>query len=606
MQTINRPVTGILPSVAAGVGTVVRSTNALTVMLSAAMLVPALWAGNGYAADRPLTLHPYAVPLPFTHQGPFVTTGDGGVLCADTQQALHSADEGQTWTSTPIFRDEQTYSISNERALLRTRDGVIIAAWMNLKEQASPPDWNWGEQDTRWQDFVLPIYVCRSLDDGKTWEEPVCLNRPWCGCIHSLIETRTGRIVLVGQEIIPAWRHATVVFVSDDQGCTWQRSNVLDIGQGQHDHAGSCEGTVVERSDGSLYQLIRTETGWLYQAVSHNGGLWWEDFQQSSVKSVTCCAQLARLADGRIALLWNHPPRHCPDSGHSREELSIAFSSDECATWSPPQVVAASYGDGGRVSYPYLYERRPGELWITTMQGGLRMMINVADLERGTIPVYEPPPQPGGIVMFGDSTTAERPGAVEKVYAVRVRETLRNAGLTLSVHNAGVGGNTTQDARARFAQDVLAHQPRVVVIQFGLNDASVDVWKDPPATAARVSLADYEQNLRWMIDTLRAQHVRPVLMTTNPTRWTSHLRQLYGRPPYRPDEVDGLDTPVLAGYNQVVRRLAAELAVPLVDVYAALNTPDVDQVLLDGVHPDDAGHQIITDLLMPVLREQLH
>jgi lysophospholipase L1-like esterase len=384
---------------------------------------------------------------------------------------------------------------------------------------------------------------------------------------------------------------------------------VLDIGQGRHDHAGSIEGTVIERRDGSLYQLLRTETGWLYEAVSRNGGLLWEDFRQSQIKSVTCCAQLARLADGRIALLWNHPPRHRPDSGSSREELSLAFSSDECATWSPPQVVAANYGAGGRVSYPYVYERKPGELWITTMQGGLRMKIDVADLGRGEIPVYTPPvvppPQPGGIVMFGDSTTAERPGAVEKVYADRVREALQGTSATLSVFNAGVPSNTTKNARDRFAKDVLAHTPRVVVIQFGINDAAVDVWRKPPATESRVSLTEYEQNLRWMITALREQQIKPVLMTTNPARWTSKLRDLYGKPPYRPEEVDGFDTPVLARYNEVVRRLAAELAVPLVDVHDAFTAKNADKLLLDGMHPNDAGHQLIAGLLLPILRQQL-
>jgi len=554
------------------------------------------------------TLHPKASPLPFAHQGPFVTTGDGGVLCVDAQNALHSRDEGQTWSATPIFRDEKKYRISNERALLRTRDGVVIAAWMNLNERKSPPGWNWGGKDADWQEFVLPTYVCRSSDDGKTWEEPVLLGKPWCGCIHSIIETRTGRIVLVGQEIIPAWRHATVMFVSDDKGRTWRRSNVLDIGQGRHDHAGSIEGSVVERKDGSLYQLLRTETGWLYEAVSRDGGLLWEDFKQSQIKSVTCCPQMARLADGRIALLWNHPPRHQPENGRSREELSLAFSSDECATWTPPKVIATSYR-GGRVSYPYLYERKPGELWITTMQGGLRMKLCLADLDAGEIPVYKTPvlapPEPGGIVMFGDSTTAERQGAVEQVYALRVQEALKATGSPLSVCNAGVRGNTTKNARDRLAKDVLAHKPRVVVIQFGINDAAVDVWKTPPATTPRVPLAEYEENLRSIIATLHQQKVKPILMTTNPTRWTPKLRELYGKPPYRPDEADGFDAPVLAQYNEAVRRLAKELAVPLVEVHEAFAKRNPDKLLLDGMHPNDAGHQLVAELLVPVIREQL-
>jgi sialidase-1 len=555
------------------------------------------------------TLHPKASPLPFAHQGPFVTTNDGRVLCVDARDALLSRDEGRTWTTTPIFREGKKYRISDERALMRTHDGVVIAAWMNMAEMKSPPGWNWGAKGVDWRDFVLPIYVCRSLDDGKTWEDPVFLNQPWCGCIHSMIETKSGRIVLVGQEVIPAWRHATVMFASDDKGKTWRRSNVLDIGQGRHDHAGSIEGTVVERKDGSLYELLRTETGWLYEAVSRDGGLLWEGLQQSQIRSVTCCAQIARLGDGRIALLWNHPPRHRPESGSSREELSLAFSSDECATWSPPKIVAANYGSGGRVSYPYLYERRPGELWITTMQGGLRMKICVADLGAGELRIYRtpitPPPKPGGIVMFGDSTTAERPGTVEKVYSERVQDSLKGIAPALSVHNAGVPSSTTTNARDRLARDVLAYKPCVVVIQFGINDAAVDVWRDPPATLPRVSLTDYEENLRSIIAALRQQKAKPVLMTTNPTRWTPKLRELYGKPPYRPQDIDGFDAPLLSRYNEVVRRLAKELAVPLVDMHSAFAAKNVDKLLLDGMHPNDEGHRMIAEMLLPVIREQM-
>ena len=41
---------------------------------------------------------------------------------------MHSLDEGKTWTARPIFRDEKRHGVSAERALLRTRDGVVIAA----------------------------------------------------------------------------------------------------------------------------------------------------------------------------------------------------------------------------------------------------------------------------------------------------------------------------------------------------------------------------------------------------------------------------------------------------------------------------------------------
>ncbi|MHB1079428.1 MAG: GDSL-type esterase/lipase family protein [Prosthecobacter sp.] len=563
---------------------------------------------TAFAADSP-TLHPKATALPFTHQGPFVTTADSSVLCIDAKNALRSTDEGRTWSTTPLFAEPAKFNVSNERALLRTREGVIISAWMNGAERKEPKGWHWGEPGVDWKAFVLPTYSCRSTDDGKTWEKPVLLSTPWCGCIHSMIQMKSGRIVLVGQEIIPQWRHATVMWASDDLGKSWQRGDMLDYGVGTHDHAGSLEGTVIERKDGSLYLLLRTESGFLWEATSRDG-LKWTGLKQTNIASVTCCPQMGRLSDGRIALLWNAPPRHDPKSGSSRVELSLAFSEDETATWSKPVIVAANYVPGGRVSYPYLYERKPGELWITTMQGGLRMRINTADLGAGEIPVFVPPPKtepkPGGIVMFGDSTTAPR-GSL-KVYATRVETMLQSIGSSLGVHNAGIGGNTTRDALKRLQTDVLKYKPRIVVMQFGINDSAVDVWKNPPATEPRVPLAEYLSNLRRMIAAAQQAKAQVILMTTNPLRWTSKLKEMYGKPPYNPAAEDGFDSATLAGYNDALRQLAAELKLPLVDVraaypdFAAKHQTTIEGMLLDGMHPNDLGQQLVAELLVPAIR----
>ena len=41
--------------------------------------------------------------------------------------------------------------------------------------------------------------------------------------------------------------------------------------------------------------------------------------------------------------------------------------------------------------------------------------------------------------------------------------------------NAGIGGHNTENARARLQKDVLSKNPDVVIIQFGINDAAIDV-----------------------------------------------------------------------------------------------------------------------------------
>jgi len=574
------------------------------------LLVPQLQAGP--------MLHPQGKPLPTRQQGPFVTTGDGGILCVDGTHAHNSADEGKTWTSTPLFQSPEKYQVSNERALFRTRNGTVIAAWMNMKERQTAPGSKWGGTPEEFDQWVLPTYICRSLDDGKTWEAPQLLHRPWCGCIHSMIQTKSGRIVLVGQTIIPEWRHATMTFVSDDEGQTWKMSNILDNGIGRHDHAGSCEATILERADHTLYMLLRTESGYFYEAESSNEGLTWNNLRKSNIRSVTCCGNMYRLSDGRAVLLWNHPLRTNPDDTRNRFELSLAFSSDDGATWTGRTVIAAQYPDSANdtrrpwVAYPYLYERHPGELWITTMQGDLRMQIPTAAIPTGEAPLPETVNSGKAHILFvGDSTTAPRPKEVQQVYSQRLASVLSSSHPNFAIINSGVPSSTISSSFNRVQSQLSLFKTDLVVIQFGINDAAVDVWKNPPATEPRVPLKAFVRDLREIIAGARASGAKVILMTTNPTRWGGRYKELYGKPPYDPNAEDGFDRPFLSQYNQAVRDLAAELNLPLIDLHelylkrAQEQQVPVDSLLLDGVHPNDKGHALVAEALLPVIQKVL-
>ncbi|NLX99337.1 MAG: SGNH/GDSL hydrolase family protein [Rhodopirellula sp.] len=209
------------------------------------------------------------------------------------------------------------------------------------------------------------------------------------------------------------------------------------------------------------------------------------------------------------------------------------------------------------------------------------------------------------IVAFGDSTTAPRGDL--PIYSLLLQKALAAQGLSTKVVNAGVGGNTTVNARARFEKDVLARNPRLVIIQFGINDAAVNVWKSPPATQPDVSLQDYEANLRYFVQTLRKLRAEAVLMTPNPCRWTKQLLELYGKPPHRPDDPDGYNV-LLRRYADAVRRIASQEKTPLVDVYEAFQAYDrepgqsIDDLLLDGMHPNAKGHELVAKLLLSFKR----
>jgi len=215
----------------------------------------------------------------------------------------------------------------------------------------------------------------------------------------------------------------------------------------------------------------------------------------------------------------------------------------------------------------------------------------------GAEPVRGPKAMP--IVVFGDSTTAPRDTV--KIYADLLKEELPPKGLAVDISNAGVGGNSTLDAKARFQKDVVARRPALVVIQFGINDSTINVWKKPPESRPPVSKSQFAAHLEYFIDTLHRQHCKVILMTPNPMRWTPALKNLYGKAPYLPNDPDGFNV-TLRAYAECVRTVAKKKKVSLVDVYAEFQNygkqHPLDDLLLDGMHPNDQGHRMVADLLI--------
>jgi lysophospholipase L1-like esterase len=210
------------------------------------------------------------------------------------------------------------------------------------------------------------------------------------------------------------------------------------------------------------------------------------------------------------------------------------------------------------------------------------------------VPAMPPVFSKGPLVLFGASTTALRKDT--KTYGELLEESFKKWQWPVQIVNAGVPGNSTSMARKRFKRDVLDRNPSVVVIHLGINDAAVDVWKNPPASEPRVPISDYRMNLEYFVDEIRNHGAEVVLMTPQPLRWTPKLLKMYGKPPYVPGDVAGLNV-LLEEYVKTLREVAREKKVPLVDVYAAF-ADGAGGLLQDGMHPNDKGHALIYRLLL--------
>ncbi|MEZ5344948.1 MAG: SGNH/GDSL hydrolase family protein [Pyrinomonadaceae bacterium] len=210
------------------------------------------------------------------------------------------------------------------------------------------------------------------------------------------------------------------------------------------------------------------------------------------------------------------------------------------------------------------------------------------------------------IVAFGDSITAPRKNVV--TYSDVIRSEFEKKGLNVKVINSGVGGNTTEHAKKRFEKDVLAHKPDLVILQLGTNDAAIDVWKDPPATESRVAIDVFEKNLRDFIKAIRAQNGKVILVTPPPKRWTEKMKGMYGKPPFDTEDEDGWNL-ILKRYVTRIKNIAKDEKVILLDLnkayykYHKKKGQSMDDLFLDGLHPNSKGQKIEADLLLKLLKK---
>jgi len=342
--------------------------------------------------NAPIWLEPRVKALPFRPKGPFLTLKDGGILCIQETQALISRDGGATWKGHKIFGDHKLEA-RPEQALIRARDGSIVLVFLDELGRR----WEWDNEKNRpVGEIHLYTWSIRSLDEGKTWVDLTRITDGYCGAIRDMIQTESGRLVIPVQRYLPdKVRHATWMYYSDDVGKTWHRTQLLDIeGRGHHD--GAIEATLVELKDKRIWVLLRTGEDYLFESFSSDGGMTWSGPAKTKFDASSSPAILKRLASGRLAMAWNrlHPEGTTDDSlrragvftqrkaSWFRAELSLAFSDDEGATWTDPVVIARHAKPVGWVAYPYIYEREPGLLWITTMAGEFRGSLKESDFAR--------------------------------------------------------------------------------------------------------------------------------------------------------------------------------------------------------------------------------
>jgi len=159
----------------------------------------------------------------------------------------------------------------------------------------------------------------------------------------------------------------------------------------------------------------------------------------------------------------------------------------------------------------------------------------------------------------------------------------------------GIGGQTTPQMLIRFYADVIALQPKVVVILAGTNDLA--------GNTGPMTLVETENNLAAMTELAHANGIRVVLSSVLPV--SNHGRDRDGNPvdmriKRQPEKILEL--------NAWIKKYAADHGDVYLDYFAA--TVD-DQGLLqkeiseDGLHPNAKGYAIMSPLAEQAIQATL-
>lgn len=150
-----------------------------------------------------------------------------------------------------------------------------------------------------------------------------------------------------------------------------------------------------------------------------------------------------------------------------------------------------------------------------------------------------------------------------------------------------ISGQTTSQMLVRFRADVIELHPEVVVICGGTNDLAQNT--------GYISLEHIVHNLESMVQLARANGIRPVLCSVLPA----------GDYPWRP----GLEPArEIVRLNAMLRACAEREGIPYVDYYTPMAAEDGSMIAAytkDGVHPVEAGYEVMERILPPVVEKVL-
>jgi len=284
---------------------------------------------------------PASDQFPRNSEGDIVVLNDGSLLAAWSEfyggarddskakiSARRSKDGGRSWGSKFTLRENSGKLNVMSVSFLRLDSGELLLFYLKKNSRSD-----------------LDVMAVRSADDGKTWSSPVLVTADEGYFVMNnsrVVQLRSGRIVAPTSHTREVWKRGntfkTVCFYSDDRGESWIRGK----GECSAPGRGAMEPGLIEKKNGTVLQIIRTQTGKLWFAESKDGCDTWTSASPWNVVSPEAPATLAKLPGSGDWLIVYNPTVNPRDSHNGeRTPLVAALSKNEGQSWSEPKPVEA-------------------------------------------------------------------------------------------------------------------------------------------------------------------------------------------------------------------------------------------------------------------------
>lgn len=255
-----------------------------------------------------------------------------------------SGDNGQTWKEVLIVDPDGGGPLRTfDPELWMAPDGKLRAFWAQTEGHDATVGGVWC------------LETAEPDSEQATWGKPVRVTDGVMMCKPLILAT--------GEWVLPAstWRktdNSARMVVSTDQGKTWtvRGGCNVPVADRQFD-----EHMFIERKDGSLWLLVRTNYG-IGESVSNDGGRTWPELKPSTIAHPSARFFITRLNSGNLLLVKHGPIGEKTGRSH----LTAFLSTDDGRTWGGGLLLdernGVSYPDGqqtpdGTIRIIYDYSR---------------------------------------------------------------------------------------------------------------------------------------------------------------------------------------------------------------------------------------------------------